>query len=71
MKKTDKISYRQKSVEELTKMLNDSKKKIVESRTSLATGGLKDTSVFKKIKYEIALILTLIKEKENQTKNDK
>ena len=66
MKKTDKISYRQKSVEELNKILFETKKNAVESRAKQATGNLKDTSVFKKIKYEIALISTLIKEKSNE-----
>jgi ribosomal protein L29 len=62
MKKTDKISYHQKSKEELIKLLNDLKKKLVETRTRHSTGNQKDTSVFKKINYEIALISTLIKE---------
>ena len=66
MKKTDKISYRQKSVVELNKILFETKKNKVETRAKQATGNLKDTSVFKKIKYEIALILTLIKEKTNE-----
>ena len=66
MKKTDKISYRQKSIEELSKTLFETKKNLVETRAKQATGNLKDTSVFKKIKYEIALISTLIKEKSNE-----
>ena len=66
MKKTDKISYRQKSIEELNKILFENKKNMVEARAKQATGNLKDTSVFKKIKYEIALISTLIKEKSNE-----
>ena len=66
MKKTDKISYRQKSVEELNKILFENKKNLVEARAKQATGNQKDTSVFKKIKYEIALISTLIKEKSNE-----
>lgn len=66
MKKTDKISYRQKSIEELKNILFENKKKAVENRAKQATGNLKDTSVFKKIKYEIALISTLIKEKSNE-----
>lgn len=66
MKKTDKISYRQKSVEELNKILFDNKKNAVEARAKQANGNLKDTSVFKKIKYEIALVSTLIKEKSNE-----
>lgn len=61
MKKTDKISYHQKSKDELIKLLTDLKKKYVETRTKHLTGNQKDTSVFRKIKYEIALISTLIK----------
>ena len=68
MKKTDKIAYRQKTIVELKKALTEARKKFVESKTKLAVGNLKDTSVFKKIRYEIALILTLIKEKENENK---
>ena len=59
MKKTDKISYRQKSSQELEKLLLDANKKMVESRSKFATGNLKDTSVIKKVKYEIAYIKTL------------
>lgn len=62
MKKTDKISYRQKSPAELHQLLIDLKKKLVENKAKLLTGNQKDTSVFKKIKYEISLISTLIKE---------
>jgi len=62
MKKTDKISYRQKTPVELQKLLADLKKKLVENKAKLLTGNQKDTSVFKKFKYEISLIQTLIKE---------
>ena len=62
MKKTDKISYRQKSPAELQKLLSDLKKKLVENKAKLLTGNQKDTSVFKKIKYEISFISTLITE---------
>jgi ribosomal protein L29 len=65
MKKTDKISYREKSVEELSKLLFDLKKKFVETRAKHASGNQKDTSVFEKIKYEIAYISTLLTEKKN------
>lgn len=60
MKKTDKISYRQKSREELVKTTTDLKKKLVETRSQFYLGQLKDTSVFKKIKYEMALIRTIL-----------
>ena len=64
MKKTDKISYHQKSKAELVKLLTDLKKKLVETRTKHLTGNQKDTSVFKKINYEIALVSTLIKQND-------
>ncbi len=65
MKKTDKISYRQKNQEELTKILIEARKKLIEAKSKQATGNLKDTSIFSKIRYEIALVSTLIKENKN------
>ena len=53
MKKTDKISYHQKSKAELVKLLTDLKKKLVETRTKHLTGN-----------YEIALVSTLIKQND-------
>jgi ribosomal protein L29 len=64
MKKTDKMSYRQKPVEELNKLLLDLKKKLVETKAKHLTGNQKDTSVFRKIKYEIAFISTILKEND-------
>ena len=69
MKKTDKISYRQKSVEELLKNRLDLRKKFIETKAKQATGNQKDTSVFAKIKNEISLISTLIQEKKNDKQN--
>jgi ribosomal protein L29 len=71
MKKTDKISYRQKPVEELRKLLLEAQKKVAETKAKHLTGNIKDTSVFRKIRYEIALIATLINEKEAEIKNEK
>jgi len=64
MKKTDKIAYKQKSREELVKLLADLKKQLVESRSKQYLGNLKDTSVFKKIHSEIALVSTLINQND-------
>ena len=64
MKKTDKISYRQKGLEELDKLLSDIRKQLVETKSEFITGQKKDSSVFKKLKYELSLILTLITEKQ-------
>ncbi|MBI2464871.1 50S ribosomal protein L29 [Candidatus Shapirobacteria bacterium] len=62
MKKTDKMSYRQKSSQELSVALADLQKKLVETRLKHLTGNQKDTSVIRKIKYEIAYVSTLITE---------
>ena len=66
MKKTDKISYRQKTEQELTKNLMDLRKNLIEANAKYATGNQKDTSIFKKIKYEISLISTLLGQKQNE-----
>lgn len=66
MKKTDKIAYKQKTKAELTKNLMDLRKSLVESNAKYANGNQKDTSVFKKIKYEISLISTLLAQKSNE-----
>jgi len=66
MKKTDKIAYRQKTSQELTKNLADLRKSLIEAQAKYTTGNQKDTSVFKKIKYEIALISTLLTNKSNE-----
>jgi ribosomal protein L29 len=70
MKKTDKISYRQKSPAELKKLISDLGKKLVDNKSKLTTGNLKDTSVLKKIRYEIAYVKTLIRQAA-ETNNDK
>jgi ribosomal protein L29 len=64
MKKSDKIAYRQKTPAELQKLLADLKKKLVENKAKLLTGNQKDTSIFKKIRYELSLISTIIKEND-------
>ncbi|MFZ2153513.1 MAG: 50S ribosomal protein L29 [Microgenomates group bacterium] len=66
MKKTDKMSYRQKSLPELQKLMADLQKKLVETRLKHLTGNQKDTSQIRKVKYEIAYVLTLITENGNK-----
>jgi ribosomal protein L29 len=46
----------------------DLKKELMESRFSLATSQIEDTSIFKKIKKEIAQASTLLNEKRNELK---
>ena len=66
MKKTDKISYRQKSQDELKKDLLNLRKSLIEANAKYATGNQKDSSVFRKIKRQISLILTLLAENKNE-----
>jgi len=66
MKKTDKISYRQKSQDELKKDLLNLRKSLIETNAKFATGNQKDSSVFAKTKRQIALILTILAEKKNE-----
>ena len=69
MKKSVKITYQEKSVTELQKLLVDIQKKLVESKLQLSLGKIKDTSIFKKLKYEVTLIKTLINQKHNDTQS--
>jgi ribosomal protein L29 len=68
MKKADKLSYHQKSKQELTKNLIELRRSLVESKAKFATGNQSDTSVFKKIKKQIAFVLTLLNETKNEEK---
>ena len=56
---------RELSIGELQNKIIDLKKELMDSRFSLATSQLEDTSVFKKIKKEIAQANTVLTEKIN------
>jgi large subunit ribosomal protein L29 len=60
---------RELSVQELENKIIDLKKELMDSRFSLATSQLEDTSVFRKIKKEIAQANTVLTEKNNTLKN--
>ena len=57
---------RELSVVELQNKIVDLKKELMDTRFSLATSQLEDTSVFKKIKKEIAQANTVLTEKINK-----
>tara|TARA_B100000131_G_C17698456_1_gene443652 strand:- start:235 stop:447 length:213 start_codon:yes stop_codon:yes gene_type:complete len=59
---------RELSVSELENKILDLKKELMEARFSLATSQIEDTSVFKKIKKEIAQTNTVLNEKEKKMK---
>ena len=61
------VNYlRELSVVELQNKILDLKKYLMDSRFSLATSQLEDTSFFKKIKKEIAQANTVLTEKINK-----
>tara|TARA_B100000029_G_C16831540_1_gene688115 strand:+ start:232 stop:450 length:219 start_codon:yes stop_codon:yes gene_type:complete len=55
---------RELSINELEIKILDLKKELMDSRFSLATSQIEDTSVFKKIKKEIAQTNTVLNEKK-------
>ncbi|MFL2693736.1 MAG: 50S ribosomal protein L29 [Candidatus Actinomarina sp.] len=56
------------SILELENKILDLKKELMESRFSLATSQIEDTSIFKKIKKEIAQAHTVLNQKRNEIK---
>ena len=61
---------RELSITELKNKIVDLKKELMDSRFALATSQLEDTSVFKKIRKEIAQANTILTEKLS-VENDK
>ncbi len=62
--------YRELSINELETKIVELKKNLMESRFSLATSQLEDTSVFKKIKKQIAQANTVLTEKIKKESNE-
>jgi len=61
-------NLRELSVTELENKILDLKKELMESRFSLATSQIEDTSIFKKIKKEIAQANTVLNQKRSEIK---
>ena len=59
---------RELSIMELENKILDLKKELMDSRFALATSQIEDTSVFKKIKKEIAQANTILNQKINDMK---
>ena len=57
--------FRELSIMELENKILDLKKELMDSRFALATSLIEDTSVFKKIKKEIAQANTILNQKIN------
>jgi ribosomal protein L29 len=60
-------SMRKKSPEDLLKHLNELRQKLVELRKKLVMGEETDISQTKKVRSEIARILTIIREKSEES----
>ena len=61
---------RELSIMELENKILDLKKELMDSRFALATSQIEDTSVFKKIKKEIAQANTILNQKINDMNVD-
>ena len=61
---------RELSIMELENKILDLKKELMDSRFALATSQIEDTSVFKKIKKEIAQANTILNQKINDLNVD-
>ena len=57
---------RELSISELETKVSELKKELMESRFSLATSQIEDTSVFKKIKKQIAQANTVLNQKKRE-----
>lgn len=66
MKKTDKIKYQKMTVDKLQKEMVTIKTNLIQLRIKHSLGQVKDTSLFKKSRYVIAYLNTLIAQKQNE-----
>ena len=57
---------RELSISELETKLSELKKELMQSRFSLATSQIEDTSIFKKIKKQIAQANTVLNQKKRE-----
>jgi len=57
---------RELSIKELEDKVTELKKELMESRFSLATSQIEDTSIFKKIKKQIAQANTVLTQKKRE-----
>jgi len=70
MKKTEKEALRAKSSLELAKECQKREKELVMARLQKSQGKLKDVKILAKIRDKIAVIKTIIREKELKGENE-
>lgn len=68
MKQQDKAKLRAKSVEELQAEVNKKKKKLTEAKFKLSQGKLNNLHLPNKLRKEIAVIKTIMTEKQSEDK---
>lgn len=66
MKLRDKKEIHTKQVIELKKQLKDARAILVKKRLDLSLATLKNTSTIRSVKHEIAIIQTVLREKEEK-----
>ena len=69
MKREEKAKLRALSSKELLRLLEEKKKQLLEARFKLVRGELKNVRFPGKIRHEIAVIKTILAEKEKEGKN--
>ena len=67
MKKTDKIALSTKTAAELIIIQATKRKEQVEAKSRQFLGNLKDTSIFRKLRRELAVISTYLQKAKNDT----
>jgi ribosomal protein L29 len=68
MKKSTVEQFNSRNTKELQKQLNDNRDKLWSLKTDLVSGKVKNVREIKKLKRDIARILTVMKSKEQATK---
>ena len=71
IKKADKIPYRLKDKKDLLSRLLEIQKELVEVKIKVTLGQEKKHTQIKKLKHEISFIKTVLKEKSNETDEQK
>jgi len=66
MKRKEIVDLRNKSIQELNKIVDDKRNKLRSLRFDLAAGKVKNVSELVELKKDVARLLTIIKIKENE-----
>ena len=59
-----------RSGQELQKLLNDKKSRVVELKMNIASGNVKNVSEMREVKKDIARVYTILEERANKPKEE-